>query len=123
MECPTKAPTIRRFPWRADPSGRRSSSWRSPQRHPTKARRRMSRARRILRDTLFLSGFFILLILPACGGASTHSQTAPTPSATITAASDLFPPRYNTQLRGDVAYGSARLETLDLCQPVGAPTP
>ena len=32
-------------------------------------------------------------------------------------------PRYNTQLRGDVAYGSSPLETLDLCQPVGAPTP
>ena len=83
----------------------------------------MSRARHILRHTLFLSSFLILLILPACGGASTQSQTAPTPSATITAASDLFAPRYNTQLRGDVAYGPAPLETLDLCQPVGAPTP
>ncbi len=83
----------------------------------------MSRARRILRHTLFLSSFLILLILPACGGTSTQSQTAPTPSATIAAASDLFAPRYNTQLRGDVAYGPAPLETLDLCQPVGAPTP
>jgi acetyl esterase/lipase len=64
----------------------------------------------------------MLLILPACGGASTQSQAHPTQTATIAAASDLFAPRYNTQLRGDVAYGSAPLETLDLCQPVGAPT-
>jgi acetyl esterase/lipase len=83
----------------------------------------MSGARRILRYTLFLSSFSILLILPACGGASTQAQAAPTSSATITAASDLFPPRYNTQLRGDVTYGPAPLETLDLCQPVGAPAP
>ncbi len=83
----------------------------------------MSGARHILRYTLFHSSFLILLILSACGGASTQSQTATTPSATITAASDLFAPRYNTQLRGDVAYGPAPLETLDLCQPVGAPTP
>jgi acetyl esterase/lipase len=39
------------------------------------------------------------------------------------ASSDLFPARYTTQLRGDVAYGPAPLETLDLCQPVGAPAP
>jgi acetyl esterase/lipase len=83
----------------------------------------MSRARRILRHTLFLSCFLMLLILPACGGAPTRSQGLPTSTATITAASDLFTPRYNTQLRGDVAYGSAPLETLDLCQPVGAPAP
>jgi acetyl esterase/lipase len=83
----------------------------------------MSRTRRILRHTLFLSGFLMLLILPACGGSSTSSQVAPTSTATIAAASDLFAPRYNTQLRGDVAYGPAPLETLDLCQPVGAPTP
>jgi len=52
-----------------------------------------------------------------------QSHAAPTPTAAITAASDLFASRYNTQLRGDVAYGPASLETLDLCQPVGAPTP
>src|SRR5262249_6970629 len=72
---------------------------------------------------LFLSGSLIALILPACGGASTHAQTAPTPTATVAAASDLFPPRYGAQLRGDVAYGPAPLETLDLCQPVGVSTP
>jgi acetyl esterase/lipase len=83
----------------------------------------MVRARHILRYTLFLNVVLMLLILPACGGTSTQAQTASTPTATITAASDLFTPRYNTQLRGDVAYGSAPLETLDLCQPVGAPTP
>src|SRR5512133_459726 len=88
-----------------------------------KARRRMFGARHVLRHSLFLSSFLILLMLSACGGTSTQSQTAPTSTATIAAASGLFPPRYNTQLRGDVAYGSAPLETLDLCQPVGAPTP
>lgn len=63
----------------------------------------------------------MLLFLPACGGATTTSQAAPTPSATVTTSNNLFTPQYGTLLRGDVAYGSAPLETLDLCQPVGAP--
>jgi acetyl esterase/lipase len=83
----------------------------------------MSRASSILRHSLFLSSLLVLLILPACGGAATQAQTTPTLRATIATASDLFPARYNTQLRGDLAYGPAPLETLDLCQPVGAPTP
>jgi acetyl esterase/lipase len=74
----------------------------------------------MLRHTLFSSSFFALLVLAACGGATTSSQTTSTASV---ASNGLLSPRYNTQMRGDVAYGPAPLETLDLCQPVGAPTP
>src|SRR5262249_9845858 len=87
---------------------------------------RMSSTRRILRRTLVLCSFITLLFLPACGrGATAQSQASPTPTptATETAANGLFTPRYGTQVRGDVAYGSAPLETLDLCQPVGALAP
>ncbi|HEV2235452.1 MAG TPA: alpha/beta hydrolase [Ktedonobacterales bacterium] len=83
----------------------------------------MPGTKRIARYALFLCGVSVLLILPACGGSSTQSPTRPTPSATSAPPSGLFTPRYATQLRGDVAYGPAPLETLDLCQPVGAPGP
>ena len=63
-----------------------------------------------------IAGFFITLALVACGGAPPTSTPAPTPTATATFA-NLFTPHYSVAMRPDVAYGSAPLETLDLCAP------
>ncbi len=63
-----------------------------------------------------IAGFFVTLALVACGGASSASTPAPTPTATATFA-NLFTPRYSVAMRPDLAYGSAPLETLDLCAP------
>src|SRR6185312_15024133 len=65
-----------------------------------------------------IAGFFITLALVACGGGPSASTSAPAPTATATATfANLFTPRYSVAMRPDVAYGSAPLETLDLCAP------
>ncbi len=73
---------------------------------------------------LLVAGCVAVLALAACGGAPSAKQapttTAPasTPASTPTATfAHLFTPRYSVAMRPDLAYGSAPLETLDLCAP------
>ncbi len=65
---------------------------------------------------LLVANCIAVLALTACSGGSSPSTPAPAPTATATFA-HLFTPRYPVVLRPDVAYGSAPLETLDLCAP------
>ena len=76
------------------------------------------------RLSLLLAGCLIILIFTGCGGAPTSSRASATPTlaSTATAAapySHLLTPTYPVTMRSDVAYGSAPLEQLDLCQPDG----
>ncbi len=62
--------------------------------------------------------------IAGCGGAPASSQASATPTRapTATAAATyahLLTPHYPVTMRSDVAYGSAPLEQLDLCQPDG----
>lgn len=65
---------------------------------------------------LLVANCIAVLALTACSGGSSPSTPAPAPTANATFA-HLFTPRYPVVLRPDVAYGSAPLETLDLCAP------
>ena len=77
-----------------------------------------------LRRSLLLAGCLITLPFAGCGGAPASSQASATPTRapTATAAATyahLLTPHYPITMRSDVAYGSAPLEQLDLCQPDG----
>lgn len=81
---------------------------------------------------LIVAGAAAVLALAACSGAPPATQTqtqTPTATAPVSASASalastptatfahLFTPRYSVALRPDLAYGSAALETLDLCAP------
>src|SRR6185312_16016796 len=77
-----------------------------------------------LRRSLLLAGCLITLTCAGCGGAPASSQVSATPTPAPTAIATatythLLTPRYPVTMRSDVAYGSAPLEQLDLCQPGG----
>ncbi len=63
-----------------------------------------------------------LLCLSACGSSPAAPSASATSTPTPTFAS-LFTPHHPVQMRGDLAYGPAALETLDLCSPTDVSTP
>ncbi len=73
------------------------------------------------RTVLALFGLVLLVSLSACGNTSpagSQSKTVPpSPAATLP------PSRYQITERKNVAYGPLTAEQLDLCEPVGAPSP
>ena len=72
------------------------------------------------RTALSLFGLVLLVSLAACGNISppvSQSKTVPPPPATLP------PPRYKMSEHSNMAYGPLTAEKLDLCEPVGAPSP
>lgn len=83
---------------------------------------------RRLRWMLITGWCVVSLALAACSGAPsatqkpTASTSAPAPTSPP-AFANLFTPRYSVTMRPDVTYGSAPLETLDICAPDHPTTP